>query len=485
MAWPDEIAKRIIKERGKDLVVSTMITPSGPIHLGNLREVMTGFLVSEALKKQKAKVKFYFFVDNFDHLRRVYPFLPKEYEKYVGVPLSEIPDLEKCHKTYDEHFIEPFLKSLEILKIKPTKIFYLDQLYKKGVYAPLIKKALEKKEKIAQILEKISGRKMEKDWSPFMPRCQKCGRISETKILRMGLSKNLVFYQCSCGFKGRADFSKGEGKLVWRLHWPAGWYIFGVSVEGFGKDLATKGGAYETGKVIIKEVFAGSPPYPIPYEWIYTKGGRMAGSTGLGFTPAEILEVLPPEILVYYYRRSRPNRHLYFDPGEEIPRLWNEYGGLSGIPFEHLVMAVQSAFDLKGILESLKRTGYKNKVRNQKEKVKSEIEYVKNWLKKYAPGEYKFEVQEKLPKVKLKPKQKEFLSNILEVIEKEKLDGEKLHQEIHQIKKEMKIDPREAFSSIYLVFLGKDSGPQAGWFLSSLDSKFVIKRLKEAIGKDA
>ena len=45
----------------------------------------------------------------------------------------------------------------------------------------------------------------------------------------------------------------------------------------------------------------------------------------------------------------------------------------------------------------------------------------------------------------------------------------------------MSIDPREAFSAIYLIFIGKDSGPQAGWFLTSLDHDFVIKRFEEAI----
>ncbi|GAH15272.1 unnamed protein product, partial [marine sediment metagenome] len=35
------------------------------------------------------------------------------------------------------------------------------------------------------------------------------------------------------------------------------------------------------------------------------------------------------------------------------------------------------------------------------------------------------------------------------------------------------------FSAIYIIFIGKDSGPQAGWFLTSLDRNFVIKRLKE------
>jgi lysyl-tRNA synthetase class I len=31
-----------------------------------------------------------------------------------------------------------------------------------------------------------------------------------------------------------------------------------------------------------------------------------------------------------------------------------------------------------------------------------------------------------------------------------------------------------------LAFLGKASGPQAGWFLAALDRDFVVARLREA-----
>jgi len=480
--WAEELAKKIIKEHGKKkLFISTMITPSGPIHLGNLKEVMVGFLISDALKKAGAEVSFNFFVDNFDHLRRVYPFLPKSFEKYVGRSLSEIPDFWNCHKSYDKHFLEPFLQALVELNVKP-KVRYVDLLYKNGTYTPVIKIALRNRDKIYKIISKISGRVMPKDWSPFMPLCAKCGKINQSKVVGQELDKNLVQYQCLCGHKGKADFSKGQGKLVWRVHWSANWKTFNVSIEGFGKDQATKGGGYDTASAIVKEIYHQEPPFPVPYEWVYVKGqGKMAGSTGIGFTPLQMLEVMPSETLIYFYERTKPNKHFDFDIAEGLPALWNESGGLTRIPFEHLVMVAQSAFSFEDILDSLKRTGYGKQVQSSKSKIQNEIKYVKNWLKDYAPERYKFAVQKSTPKIKLSHIQKEFLSNILKAVEGKKLDGEKLHQEIHNIKNKMKIPPREAFSAIYQIFLGKDSGPQAGWFLAGLDKKFVIKRLKEVI----
>jgi lysyl-tRNA synthetase class 1 len=38
----------------------------------------------------------------------------------------------------------------------------------------------------------------------------------------------------------------------------------------------------------------------------------------------------------------------------------------------------------------------------------------------------------------------------------------------------------EAFRALYLAFLGRPSGPRAGWLLAGLDHAFVVGRLREA-----
>ncbi|HYL40765.1 MAG TPA: hypothetical protein VET90_05590, partial [Candidatus Binatus sp.] len=42
------------------------------------------------------------------------------------------------------------------------------------------------------------------------------------------------------------------------------------------------------------------------------------------------------------------------------------------------------------------------------------------------------------------------------------------------------IRPGEAFGALYLAFLGRTSGPRAGWLLASLDHDFVVGRLRDA-----
>jgi lysyl-tRNA synthetase class 1 len=50
MHWADVIAERLA-EQGDSHVVATGITPSGPIHVGNMREVLTADLVVRACER--------------------------------------------------------------------------------------------------------------------------------------------------------------------------------------------------------------------------------------------------------------------------------------------------------------------------------------------------------------------------------------------------------------------------------------------------
>ena len=106
----------------------------------------------------------------------------------------------------------------------------------------------------------------------------------------------------------------------------------------------------------------------------------------------------------------------------------------------------------------------------------------RRWLATYAPDHYKFEVRASLPEgvAALTPAQRRYLARVAELFSTRSWDGETLHAELHALKEEMGLTPREAFGAIYQAFLGKDSGPQAGWFLTALDPQFVLGRLREA-----
>ena len=138
--WADVCASEVQQDRPHR--IATGITPSGPIHIGNMREVLTGDIVYKAMKERGLNAELIYNADDFDPLRKVYPFLPEEYSKYIGMPISDIPCPCGKHKSYAEHFLEPFLKSLEELDVKPV-VLRSSELYRSGKFTEEIRTALK------------------------------------------------------------------------------------------------------------------------------------------------------------------------------------------------------------------------------------------------------------------------------------------------------------------------------------------------------
>ncbi len=135
--------------------------------------------------------------------------------------------------------------------------------YEQGKFEEVIDTAIREKDKIAQILKEVSGRDVPKDFFPFSPRCERCGRLTHAKVV--SYERPFVKYECACGHGGVADIRKAEGKMPWRIEWAAKWKVFGVTCEPFGKDHAAAGGSYDTGVRLAREVFMNRAPssYPI------------------------------------------------------------------------------------------------------------------------------------------------------------------------------------------------------------------------------
>ena len=152
MHWTDVIAEKLIEERKADkYIVASGITPSGHIHVGNARETLTADAIYKGLINKGVEAELIFIADTYDPLRKLYPFLPKEFEQYIGMPLSEIPCPEGCCESYAEHFLNPYLESLDDLGVELTT-YRADENYKKGLYDEKIKIALDNREKIMEIL---------------------------------------------------------------------------------------------------------------------------------------------------------------------------------------------------------------------------------------------------------------------------------------------------------------------------------------------
>ena len=489
----------LIKDQNGEQRVSTGISPSGEIHVGNLREILTGDIIYKSILKTGRESTFIYLADDIDPLRKVYPFLPQTYSEHVGKPLRDIP-APKGEGKYSEYFLKPFIGAMEKLDIKP-KIIRSGDLYRDGKFGELTTEVIRKKEKIKEILERLSGRELENDWFPYNPKCSKCGRINSTKVT--GNSENVVNYTCSCGNEGESDVFKEDGKLPWRIEWPAKWKILNVTVEPFGKDHGTVGGSYDTGKEISEKIFNYTAPIPLIYERILLKGkGAMHSSTGINIPAGEILTFAPPEIVRYIMARVPPTRHIDFDPEagflntmDEFERLlklrndgkisddqsWILDMSMAGRSYEalpdyrHITTLVQiyeSDQRIKEILAS-ERKVYPEHI------LMETINLARRWIQAYAPKSVKFKILGKSDPVELNEKERILLCELWAGIrDMEEMDPDKIHQLSRKVIEKTGIPLSEGFKCIYKALIGKESGPRLGYFLSVAPRDKIRERME-------
>ena len=498
--WADELAERIANS-GRAPLLSTGISPSGEIHIGNMREVLTADAVYRALRDRGVEARFNYVADNFDPLRKVYPFLDAEsYRERVGEPLSELPAPHGAG-SYSDYFLEPFLASLRRLAVE-VEVERADQMYKSGLMTPYIVMALEQRDRIAAILSELTGKRMDDAWSPFTVRSPVSGKMLQARVLDFSASEESIDYEAADGERGTVPMA-GGGKLIWRIDWPARWMALGVTVEPFGKDHSTRGGSYDTGIRIVREIFGGEPPFPIPYEWIQLKGrGDMSSSKGNVLSIADMLEVVPPEALRYLVMRERPQRSLTFDPGLPLLQLvdqlddpqakgrderaveLSQVGAFRpvGVPFKHLVVVAQIVgFDVDKALQVLTDSGYDGLAR---EAVAERLAYAERWLKSFAPDDIRFEVAKELPSsavAELDPDQRGFLADLGAVLGPQ-MDGDAVHGQIYEVSQKYESKPARLFQAIYLALLGKARGPRAGQFIALVGPEFCAERFRQAAG---
>lgn len=512
MHWADVIAKEVAETFEKPLI-ATGISPTGIIHVGSLREAITGESVRSAVKEMGKDVRLIYLIDSFDPLRKRYDFLPEEYEKYVGMPISKIPCPCGKHDNYAHHFVQPFLDAVESLEVN-CEIIWTHKLYENGTFADAIDMCFKKRQEIISILHEVSGKEAKEDYAPYNPLCESCGRY--TNPIFETYSYPTVEYQCSCGHHGIADIKKGHGKLTWRLEWPAKWLVFGTSAEPFGKDHAAAGGSYDTGKRIIEEIYESKAPYPIPYEFVQLKGvGQMHKSLGCSVTGLDAINMTPPEVLNYLFLRVNPSKAIDYDSGIGTLDMADEYDRMerlffSGeyteaeensvrayeiaqhnyvpeelplqVPYRHLVNVVQMADTFEGVLEILSRTIDISKANEEDMKrLRTRTDCARYWLNGFAPDQVKFSVYPTIPPgFELTMNDKVFFQELVKRMNDANWNADTISRIISDAGRESPLGLKAGFKVIYQVLIGKPAGPRLGSFLASMDKQFVINRFIQA-----
>ena len=475
-------AQRVAEDLGEGPhVVVTGISTSGHIHVGNLREVLVGEAVANALRTRGEEVRFVFHADTIDPLRKIAPGIPESFEEFMGHSLSRVPDPEGCHPSYAEHFLAPLEEALREMEMD-IEVLRSHELYEGGVYTEVTREALERTEGLRGILQEVTGRAMPEHWSPYLPR-DASGRLTGHRILEHVPEEHRVVFENEDGFEEAADYSKGEGKLGWRVELAARWKALGVTFEPFGKDHTSRGGSTDTADRMAREVFR----YPVPgryeYEWIGIKGrGDMSSSRGIVLVPKDLLEIMPPDALRRMVLGRDPTRRSDLELESGFPRFMDEYHAERGepfVPFTHLVTVAQTVGnDADAAAEMLRRGGYEEAAADR-EKVARNLAYARNWAEGWAPESMRLrllsEAEAREAAEGLDYDQREYLAAVAENLSPE-MGGDEVQDLLYSAAVERGLKPKKAFAAVYTVLLGRKSGPKAGPFVAGLPVEMVRER---------
>ncbi|MBX4201754.1 lysine--tRNA ligase [Candidatus Saccharibacteria bacterium] len=505
MQWLNKIADEVVAAHPEgEILVSSGVSPSGIYHVGTLREVLTADAIMLALRERGRESNHSHIVDDLDPLRKIPAGVPQEFEKYMGMPLIEVPAPEGAAKSWADYYFKDFNASAKQMGLE-MEVVRSHKKYQTGFMVPAIEKVLQNIDKARDVITKVSGRQLDDNYSPIQIR--EGGYLKKRRFLSIDLPSKTISYEDKDGAEQSISYAKGDVKLDWRLDWPARWWLLGVHVEPFGRDHATKGGSYDTGVGLSKKVFANLAPLPVPYNFINRTGQtkKMSKSSGDTLAISDMLQILPPEVLRYFVLRYAPDKQLFFDENDGLIKLFDDFAALlakpdktaddemlirisqgnvpqntiSNIPFSHLVASYQASLKDSGkTLEIIRRTEHKQTVDAQEETIKYELKFIDSWLKDWAPDDVKFDLLDKPPKLISEP-EREYLLALAKKIQAAPpdADGEWFHKAIYELKDTTGLAPKTLFSTLYKVIIGKDSGPRAGWFLSILPRDWLIKRL--------
>ena len=521
--WADQAAKRVIAQKGeKDVyTVASGITPSGTVHIGNFREVITVDLVARALKNLGKKVRFIYSWDNFDTFRKVPKNIPNQddFKKYLRMPISRIPDPRGVYDHYDQHGIKTFEEELTHVGVVPEFI-YQEKEYSTGRYADQIKYALDHKDKIAEILNRFRTEPLESSWLPTSIYCENCQKDTvkdETYDGTWGYS-----YECkSCGHQSTTDIRQTKNlKLAWRVDWPMRWAYENVDFEPGGKEHSSAGGSYDTAKIIVKEVWGKNPPTYQQYDFVMIKGGtgKMSSSSGELFTLSQALEVYTPQMVRWIFASQRPNHDFalafdidvikcydefdraeisaYQSPAADDDQKWiqnrraielsianGEF--LQKKPFRPSFRELCNHLQIFGfdIQRTLDRYYRKEVATVEDEKFFFErAAKCVVWIKTHAPDEFKFTVRESSATLELTEVENAALKALLQTVisvDLESIDANELNQIIYDdVIRKTEIDSKKFFVAVYQKLIARDRGPRLPGLIKEIGREKLSELLK-------
>ena len=519
--WADFAAEKIIREKGdKDsYVVASGITPSGVVHFGNFREVITVDFVARALRKKGKDVRFIFSWDDYDTFRKVPANMPKQEElaKFLFQPIVDTPDPTDQFESYASLHEHNFEKQLTKVGVSVEPI-YQAKKYRAGEYKSGIKKALLKSNDIKNILNEHRKENLEDAWLPISVYCENCNTDNKVKDLKL-TDDQLAYHCAACDNNGSLDLTTTERvKLPWRMDWPMRWAFEKVDFEPGGKDHSSQGGSFTTAKEIVK-IFDWTAPVYLQYDFVSIKGagGKMSSSSGDLITVNDILKVYEPEMVRWIFASYKSNVDFSVSFDLDVIKIYEDFDRQERLAYgveegnEKKVAMAKRVFELSSLEDVTEVKGHmpiqpsfrhlcnilqihNGEIRNARDTYQDQIKNNRDerrfsqraacalhWLQNYAPEAFKFSLNESTPSLELVEKQKAYLKKLYHIVDSEfeNFTTDKiLHSRLYEVINELEMKPNDIFPILYNILISKEKGPKMAGFMRTIGRDKVLNLLQ-------
>jgi len=327
-AWPFEEARRLLKRYEKAppekgyVLFQTGYGPSGLPHIGTFGEVARTTMVRRAFEVlSDIPTKLICFSDDMDGFRKVPKNLPMQEELALdlNLPLTKVRDPFGTHEGFAQHnnarlraFLDEYGFEYEFASAT--------EYYTTGRFDEMLLVALERFDKIMDIMLPTLGAERQATYSPFLPVSPKTGHVLQVPTLERNLDKGTIVYEEPDGEHVEIPVTGGHVKLQWKPDWALRWAALGVDYEMSGKDLIDS----VTQSSKICRALGQRPPESLSYELFNDEHGqKISKSKGNGLSMEEWLRYAPPESLSYFmFLKPKTAKRLYFDV---IPKAVDEY----------------------------------------------------------------------------------------------------------------------------------------------------------------
>jgi lysyl-tRNA synthetase class 1 len=517
--WADAIAERLIAEHPQNecFTCAAGISPSGIVHFGNFRDVITSYAVARALERRGKTPRLIFSWDNFDRLRKVPAGVDPSFAAHIGKPLSKVPDPQGELGSYAERFQRPFVEAMKELGIE---LEYIDQtsMYESGAYDADIFRALQQREEIADILlsfmtekaktdQELDEEKYRREFYPIAVYSRFTGKDT-TKVLSYDGATGITYLCLETQKEDSVDLSKERiAKLGWKIDWAMRWKREQVRFEPGGHDHASPGGSYDAASKIAQAIFTYDAPLFAEYKFIGIQGlgAKMSGSKGNAISPKDLLGIYEPVILKWLYGRRSPQQSFMLAFDSELYRQYDEFdreaaaylageadaserliledalGGRSDAVLAHPIPLRQAVgygqivqWDREKLMETLQASG----LSYSGESVAARLPRAKQWLETYNPEERiaLLDAPNTAYYEALDADARAHIAALCEALAPDGQSVDDLETLVYAIPKKDGLDEkglkkaqRAFFVHVYNLLIGKDTGPRLGTFLWAAD----------------